>query len=278
MGVHPLIAIGTCLVTSNTVEKRRFTFEFDVNDFEERCYREFWSKHLDTLEVLKHDTKTTIKDFAEYVDQLDREFPSLIILTDNAAYDIGFINYYYAKSLGRKPLQYKADGQYRVITDTDSFLYALAPDVKDNWVTSSTVAEKYGLKLTKSQSHFPEDDATYIALVFECVIKRLVYGKDCPANHLFSAKYFREDRQEETPCSSEAVKPLEYPTSVTGLSGAKSVPSALRASFGDQPSGDKKLSVWVYLQDGSVEDCLLTVEEIRQYTRDSSVVYLDLKE
>jgi|SRR5581483_3330835 len=173
VGAHPLIAIGTYLITPDLKEAKRFTFKFDLKDFEKRCYDEFWSKHLDKLQHFKDSPTNTIQEFANYVDSLDEKYPNLIILTDNAAYDIGFINYYYAKELQRKPLQYKKNGSYRVITDTDSFYYALLPNPTDNWVWSSKIQEKFQIDVKDTKTHYPEEDAQYIASLFVEVMKKL---------------------------------------------------------------------------------------------------------
>jgi hypothetical protein len=65
-------------------------------------------------------------------------------------------------------------GKYRVITDTDSFYYSLLPNLTDNWVWSSKIQEKFQLNIQDTKTHWPEEDAQYIASLFVSVMKKLV--------------------------------------------------------------------------------------------------------
>ena len=145
---HPLVAIGICFWNNGLKEKKLFRFEFDYSKFEPRCVEEFWSKNMDKLEKFRSLPISNIKEFADYVDKLDEKYPNLTILSDNPAYDIGFINYLYDTQLNRKPLQYKYDGKYRIIVDQNSYLWAMCPELADPWIWDSKVTEKYNLSLT----------------------------------------------------------------------------------------------------------------------------------
>ena len=175
---HPLIAIG---VDFRLVEpsrqlgsnnKRIFRFPFDIKDFEPRCMEEFWSKNMDKLEKLKALPISTIADFAQYVDELDAKYPDLVIMADNPTFDVGFINYLYDRDLNRKPLQYRADGKYRIIVDQNSYLWATMPELKDPWVWDSTVIKKFNLQLTSVHDHMPDNDAEHIADMFMAVYQK----------------------------------------------------------------------------------------------------------
>ena len=118
---NEILAIGTYFINeeTGTEESRRFTFEFSRKKFDEDCYRDFWSKHEDKLKVFEQEkVKTTIADFASYLDELDKKYDDLVIISDNPQFDIGFINYYFNKYLNRKPMSYKNNGtDYRLIVD-----------------------------------------------------------------------------------------------------------------------------------------------------------------
>ena len=164
---HPLIAIGTCLRhPDGKKEKKIWVFQFDEKDFEERCVVEFWSKNRDKLEKLGSFPKSGISDFAAYIDSIDEQYPDLILMSDNPQYDIGFINYHYDVYLDRKPLSYKKTGQYRVIVDQNSYLWAMLPEEDDPWVWDSKVLEKYKFKVDSVHSHLPHEDAEHILDIF----------------------------------------------------------------------------------------------------------------
>jgi hypothetical protein len=67
----------------------------------------------------------------------------VMIVSDNASFDFGFINYYLAKYMSRRPLNYKfghPDG-YRTLCDTDSYnsdAAKLPPGSRDADVANST--------------------------------------------------------------------------------------------------------------------------------------------
>lgn len=174
---HPLVAIGVHLrLIDGTTSKRIFRFAFDIKDFEPRCIEEFWSKNMDKLEKLKSLPLSTIADFAAYIDELDTLYPNLIILSDNPAYDIGFINYLYDRDLNRKPLQYRANGKYRIIVDQNSYLWATMPESGDPWIWDADVIKKFDLKITSVHDHMPDNDAEHISDVLVGVITKRKQG------------------------------------------------------------------------------------------------------
>jgi len=160
---HPIISIGTCLVDKFHKEKRRFTFDFDINQFEKKCWDNFWSKNQHVLSILSRDKKCTLESFMQYIDDLDLKYNNnVIIISDNVAFDIAFINYALDKYLNRSGLNYKSNGKYRMITDQNSFLWAYMPEYRENWIRDDDVIKKFNLSISTHKDHLPDNDAEQI--------------------------------------------------------------------------------------------------------------------
>lgn len=175
--LHPVIAVGTCFYGPFGVkEKRLFVFEFHPHAFEKRCIEEFWSKHTDKLQFfLDYPTKSTLSEFVDYIDALDKKYANVTLVSDNPAFDIGFLS----AKLGLRNLQYPCTGGYRMPIDTNSFLWAMlvAKDPKykkSNWVSDSDVIEQFGLtSLTGVHDHRPDNDAEWIGDLFLAVLAQV---------------------------------------------------------------------------------------------------------
>lgn len=169
---HPLIAIGTCLFKPcGSKEKKIFRFNFDYAKFEPKCVEEFWSKHQDKLDKLKQLPISSIADFANYVDDLDKQFDNLTILSDNPSYDISFINYVYDVELNRKPILYKYNNKYRIVIDPNSYFWALMPETDDPWISDSKVLNKFKVEINSVHDHMPDNDAEHILDTFVQILK-----------------------------------------------------------------------------------------------------------
>jgi len=180
MTKNPLIAIGTCLLNEDgSKEKKRFTFNFKIEDFEPDCVERFWSKNMEVLNTFKNDSKSTLQDFANYIDELDKIYPSLVIICTNPAYDIGFINHLYDKELNRLPLMNKYNGKYRFITDLNSMIYAMFPHSSTNKVDKQLLTQ-YGVVIPELHNHYPEDDAEYIIDIYRQIKEVLKTRSDTP--------------------------------------------------------------------------------------------------
>jgi hypothetical protein len=166
---HPLVAIGTCFLTPcKRIVKKRFVLDFDKSKFEQRCTEQYWNKYPDLLKEFTDSVKSSIKDFANYLDELDTKYPDLIILSDNPAFDINFINYYFETFLNRLPISYRLnlDNDYRVVTDVESFAYIFHGG-KGNWADWKTLILEHGIDMHGSKmDHCPENDAEYILRFF----------------------------------------------------------------------------------------------------------------
>lgn len=170
---HPLIAIGTCVRdVTGYKEKRIFRLPFHEALFDIDCVREFWSKHQDILDKITALPVSTIQDVANYIDSVDKAHSDLAIVSDNPAYDIGFINHYYDVQLNRKPLQYRYDGKYRIIVDKDSYMWAMMPESAEPWIYDTAAGKKFGFYIEANHDHMPNNDAEHILDVLVNLMKR----------------------------------------------------------------------------------------------------------
>jgi hypothetical protein len=153
---------------------RRFTFNLGPNPmFEEKCKTEFWDKHPEILQVFTNPSQefTTWKEFADVIDQLDREYPDLILCSDNPSFDIAHISYAMQQQAeGHRGLQYKLNDKYRKITCTDSYLAVFMPEQTDLWVYTKKVLDKYNLTVSAQHNHYPESDAAFLLESFLAVL------------------------------------------------------------------------------------------------------------
>jgi DNA polymerase III epsilon subunit-like protein len=165
---NAMIAIGFCLgdPLGNVIEKGRFCFAMEKHHvYEKRALTEFWDHHKDILEIITKEARpieSEIKRFADILDGFDKKY-DLRIITDNPQFDVGFINYYFAKYLNRNPISYKFGTIYRPIYDTDSYSRGvLKMGYKSMWTDDKFISEKFQLQVTAKPTHLPDDDAEYI--------------------------------------------------------------------------------------------------------------------
>ena len=97
------------------------------------------------------------------INYLDENF-QLIIISDCATFDIGFINYYLAKYLDRKPLTYDYKDNFRPVYDSDSYNRGVVKATYRNIYTNDIqIMKKLKFNVSKTGvNHMPEDDAEYI--------------------------------------------------------------------------------------------------------------------
>jgi hypothetical protein len=133
----------------------------DIN-FEEKCVTEFWSKYPDVLNTIVESPRVSWKEISNIIDELDREFPSLLIASDNPAYDIAHINADLQLKAGVRGLQYRLNESYRNIIDVDSFLSAYDIHNPKMWVWTKKILEAHNITVTANHDHLPENDAMYI--------------------------------------------------------------------------------------------------------------------
>lgn len=121
---NAIIEIGATVMDS---ERELSTFHgfltMDGRAFEKRCYDEFWSQHLDKIaeiqEKASHPT-TTMENFCNWFDCMCLAYPNLVVLSDFAEYDLGWLNYYISNYTSRPCLYYH--------TTTDGYSFTLPID------------------------------------------------------------------------------------------------------------------------------------------------------
>lgn len=161
-----ILAIGICVgdLQGNVIKKIRINFELDEKkEFDNICYDNFWSKphKQKVLTVLKKNClkeDIAIAKFVSIIDDLDSKY-SMVMISDNPAFDFYFINYYLELYLSRKPIHYALGRHYRNLIDTKSTLKALGKKYQDF------------VFLGVKHDHFPENDAEYIFKYFHCLQK-----------------------------------------------------------------------------------------------------------
>ena len=164
-----ILSIGICAgsVTGAILVKQRFDLKLDEGqEYDKECYDNFWKKNLNVLEEIKKNAvppEEAMTKFMKIIDSLDEKY-QLIIISDCATFDIGFINYYLSKYLDRKPLTYNIKGEFRPVYDTDCYSRGAVGASYRNIYTDDTKVMKI-LRFTVSRvgtAHMPEDDAEYI--------------------------------------------------------------------------------------------------------------------
>jgi len=168
-----IVAIGWCVGTMDgaILEKKRISVALKNRSFESRCVTQYWEKPAQAaqLKVFEKEALEPAEAMKQFIASVDRfeDMYDLVILTDNAAYDVAWLNYYLDLYLGRHPLSYKKDqSTYRPIAEPRGF--AMARKMKSSNQASWTFdMEKYNAGLTKLKSltlhdHWPENDAEHI--------------------------------------------------------------------------------------------------------------------
>jgi hypothetical protein len=93
-----ILSIGICAgsVTGSILMKKRFDLNLEeTQEFDKDCYENFWKKNIGVLEEIKKNAihpKDAMTNFMKVIDYLDEKY-QLIIISDCATFDIGFINY-----------------------------------------------------------------------------------------------------------------------------------------------------------------------------------------
>ncbi len=164
-----ILSIGICAgtISGNIIVKKRIDLELEEDQtYDKYTYDNFWTKNLNVLETIKKDAinpKDAMIEFMKIINYLDENF-QLIIISDCVSFDIGFINYYLAKYLDRKPLTYDYKDSFRPVYDSDSYNRGVVKATYRNIYTNDVqIMNKLKFNISKSGViHMPEDDAEYI--------------------------------------------------------------------------------------------------------------------
>jgi len=153
-----ILAIGLCVgsQTGQVIEKRLWCLEFpEGKGIEEQCNQEFWMKYPELLKFIRENAKPIVEvmtEFAKFIDDLESKYQKIVFVSDNPAFDIGAIDYYLHKYVGRCPMRYTKSAKYCCISDPSERLEML--------VNKKAIYEEID-KIAK-HSHKPDDDAEYI--------------------------------------------------------------------------------------------------------------------
>lgn len=191
---HGIVSIGVCVGRLDRVEilhKERFDMkplsyrtldspELKEQTFDERCVREFWSKHPDILSQIQADAKDPLVQIRAFRALLDR-YPEAIIVSDNVGFDCRLVNHYLSVA-GLPSLQFNADStKYRLLHDANEYARGVARlDYTVKWFSKSAIIEQYDLPVDLNvRDHLPENDAEVIyRLHIELMLK--VAGQKSP--------------------------------------------------------------------------------------------------
>lgn len=188
-----IISIGVCVGHIDRIEvleKQRFDLkpmfyteylQFEkvkMQEFEERCLREFWSQHQDKLVAMQKNAINpliAIRKFRNFLDKWDdKEKWEAVVISDNVTYDCRMVNYYLSVA-GLASLSYDSKGSYRPNFDTDCYARGVElMDYASLWVNDSDIIEKYQVKVNKdSHDHFPENDAETIYRLHVSLVQKV---------------------------------------------------------------------------------------------------------
>ena len=164
-----ILSIGICAgtVSGNIIVKKRIDLKLeDDQTFDKNTYDNFWINNINVLETIKKDAinpKDAMIEFMKIINYLDENY-QLIIISDCITFDIGFINYYLAKYLDRKPLTYDYKENFRPVYDSDSYNRGVVKATYRNIYTNDIqIMKKLNFSVKKNGiNHMPEDDAEYI--------------------------------------------------------------------------------------------------------------------
>ena len=165
----PIIAIGVVIgdEKGNVIAKRKFCNAVPRDQFEKKCWDEFWSKNIASLEIIEKATAESstysgmIHDFHQFLfgfqlrhGPFGRKHQNTVkfrFVSDNPAYDIGSINLEF----------YKCGINCSLATMFDDYVPTDDPSEQVACLTPSQSAFVNSFVKTK-HTHDPEDDAAEI--------------------------------------------------------------------------------------------------------------------
>lgn len=183
IGSAPIVAIGWAVggLDGRLLIKGRVCLRSNSYKFERRCLEEYWyansiqQAQLETFRAEAIGIKEGLGQFLKTVKEAESLFPKLYLVSDNPAFDFGFLNYYLAHYLQHMPLSYRVtDGTYRgqlgdewyVVRKLTANRFAVLPNIVER--VTKQVAE------TVSHDHFPENDAHHIYLTTVLLYQNLI--------------------------------------------------------------------------------------------------------
>lgn len=183
------IAIGAAVVDEDFNElDRLLLLGYFPNDtkFDEVCWNQFWSEHIDILKTLIYkgsltkeerqlDMITQFQDFrAKWEEKSEKNGDTLILVSDNNVYDGGFINDMIYKYLpDHLPIPYTVttksyDNFYETGSIFRGIVSVVDPSYKKEYGFTYRANKLYDVPEKKyKHTHNPADDAYGIAFDFQ---------------------------------------------------------------------------------------------------------------
>lgn len=157
--------------------------------FGERCKAEFWDKHVGLYESFAARARPAAEVYAEFrcwLDALELQYPKIVILSDNPAYDLGAIDNRLEKYCDRLPVRYTSTGVYRWVSDWSERSDALGCYGKVREIAAKLMGDRL------KRAHNPEIDAEYI---YHCsvITERIRVAIKSDLDKLLSATYEKMD-------------------------------------------------------------------------------------
>lgn len=177
--LNDMLCFGACIGNSLTGE---IEDEFEVyirhrygadHGWEQRCLDEFWNKEenkkvkdemLRRIETEGLYANDAMKKFYDWINNRSPEYlKSLVIITDTAGFDIGFMNHYLSNA-NLPSMSYIIGNSYKPPRDSSSFHMGvgLQLPVDGLWEAEKAATKKLGISLDKnpySHDHNPKNDA-----------------------------------------------------------------------------------------------------------------------
>ncbi|MCP3658846.1 MAG: hypothetical protein GY830_00420 [Bacteroidetes bacterium] len=173
-----LLSIGCSIKDENVQEVDNFQINIDLpedREYEEDCLNHFWLRHPAAFEFIKSNTvspEIAMNKFWEFIARAEKNYPRLIIVSDNPTFDIAWINLYLSLYTDRKPLNYAENNKYRQIWGASSIqkYFNLFPryHLLKDWrrellIPERKHREKLGLIVPAEHDHNSLTDARIIA-------------------------------------------------------------------------------------------------------------------
>lgn len=160
---HPIVSIGYCIGNDQGDIYKKGKINLKVEwpyDFEPRCWNSFWSKQSkEMIDNLKENAVEQRDGFVllnDMISKWERDYETIVYLSDNPSFDIANIDYNLEKYCDRKPLRYSSkDESYQNVISTDDLFYSL------NKATTDDIQREFIEPFVK-HDHDPANDAEVI--------------------------------------------------------------------------------------------------------------------
>ncbi len=174
-----IVSVGSSLQDENSNELKSFQVNLALPEnrsYEESCLKNFWLKNLEAYEFVSKNAlppKEAMTQFYNYLESIEKEYPELIIISDNPTFDIAWLNLYLAEYTDRLPLNYSAKKEYRMIWDSSAVQKTLLSIKTGDFTSKHGHIKKLGFESKWVHNHNPLNDARRIADFYNQAMKEL---------------------------------------------------------------------------------------------------------